>query len=176
MSGKNWEVEDIKNSAVRRRNAELFRELEAPRASTQKPNLAPVTLQTVEYVLAEPERLKTSLRLYLPFPQSVNDLYSTVRNRRVLSAKGRAYHKEVCAIVLAEGKNVKLTGRVSYALVLYPPDKRRRDLSNYVKVLEDSLTQANFWADDSQVCAFRVEWGEVRARGAAYIKIWSVDV
>nr|WP_246877229.1 RusA family crossover junction endodeoxyribonuclease [Pantoea ananatis] len=35
--------------------------------------------------------------------------------------------------------------------MLYPLDKRNRDLDNYQKTLFDSLTHAGVWVDDRQI-------------------------
>ena len=45
-------------------------------------------------------------------------------------------------------------------VLLYPPQKRNRDLDNYQKALFDSLTHAGVWVDDRQIKRFTVEWGE----------------
>jgi crossover junction endodeoxyribonuclease RusA len=31
------------------------------------------------------------------------------------------------------------------------PDRRKRDLSNLIKAMEDAMTQAGVWGDDSQI-------------------------
>ena len=82
--------------------------------------------------------------LRLPWPPTLNHLYPTVQGRRVLSTAGKAYHQEVSAAILKQWgiPVVCLTARLSLVIEVYPPDKRRRDLSNLVKIIEDSLQTA----------------------------------
>jgi len=88
----------------------------------------------------------------LPYPPSLNHLYPTVRGRRMLSVTGRKFKEAVVVAVLSQGRPAKpLTGRLWYVFRVYPPDRRVRDLSNVVKILEDSLTAAGVWEDDGQV-------------------------
>ena len=114
----------------------------------------------------------------IPFPPSVNHLYATVRGRRVLSAKGRTYH----ARVLYEARRQigatweTLTGRLGIKITLHPPDRRRRDISNCVKIIEDSMTKARVWHDDSQIDVLHVLRGEVSDPGYASVMVWVVQI
>ncbi|KKL82309.1 hypothetical protein LCGC14_1986100, partial [marine sediment metagenome] len=47
---------------------------------------------------------------------------------------------------------------VSLRLSLGPPDKRKRDLSNFVKAIEDRLVAHNVLRDDSDVWRLEVFW------------------
>ncbi|WP_275272978.1 RusA family crossover junction endodeoxyribonuclease [Pantoea ananatis] len=49
-----------------------------------------------------------------------------------------------------------ITVNVEVTLLLYPLDKRNRDLDNYQKALFDSLTHAGVWVDDRQIKRFTV--------------------
>lgn len=91
----------------------------------------------------------------LPFPPSANNLYPTRRGRRVLSEAGKAYHLAVLCAVRAARKT-SIAGPVSLAILVYEPDRRRRDISNLVKVIEDGLTRAGAWGDDSQVADLHI--------------------
>ena len=113
------------------------------------------------------------ITLTLPYPPSVNNLYATVNGRKVLSKKGREYHEAVCVSVskqLPVGSGFG-KARISYRISAFPPDKRRRDLSNLIKVLEDALTYAGIWADDSQVDDLRVIRGAPASGGSVFIEI-----
>lgn len=60
---------------------------------------------------------------------------------------------------------------VEVTVLLYPPDKRNRDLDNYQKALFDSLTHAGVWVDDMQIKRFTVEWGEQVKQGKTEVII-----
>lgn len=60
---------------------------------------------------------------------------------------------------------------VEVTVLLYPPDRRNRDLDNYQKALFGSLTHAGVWVDDRQIKRFTVEWGEQVKQGKAEVMI-----
>lgn len=88
--------------------------------------------------------------LVVPLPPSANNLYVNARGRgRILSKAGREYKQAVR--ILAMGARLPLLrGDVVLTMTVYFPNRRRRDLSNTLKVVEDSLTGVAY-ADDSQV-------------------------
>jgi Holliday junction resolvase RusA-like endonuclease len=45
---------------------------------------------------------------------------------------------------------------VALTLHMFPPDLRRRDIDNPLKVLIDALTQSGLWKDDYQIRALSV--------------------
>jgi crossover junction endodeoxyribonuclease RusA len=112
------------------------------------------------------------LTLTLPHPPSTNNLYATVNGRRVLSSKGRQYHAEVARIVdrHMEGEGFG-RARIAYHVTVFHPDNRRRDLSNLVKAMEDALTKAGVWHDDSQVDRFTFERSHVLPGGSLFVEI-----
>jgi crossover junction endodeoxyribonuclease RusA len=110
------------------------------------------------------------LSFELPFPPSVNTYYRNLGNNRVLiSKKGRAYKKLVKSI-LSDSQAIK--GDIHIAVLLCPPDKRKRDLDNFDgKALWDALTGAGVWLDDSQVKSRYSAWGELCEGGKIYVEI-----
>lgn len=64
---------------------------------------------------------------------------------------------------------------VSVRLVITPPDRRRRDSGNIIKVLYDALTRAGFWADDSLVRREVIEWGEPAKPGFITMQVERFD-
>jgi len=101
------------------------------------------------------------MRLELPFPPSVNNLYATNSNtlRRHKSKRGIAYQREVRARVLEQHGLVRsLSGPLRVTVEHIPPDARRRDHDNYSKALWDSLGAAGVFDDDSQIVEAHYYW------------------
>ena len=110
------------------------------------------------------------LELTLPFPPSSNTLFATVGRRRVLSKRGREYVRAVGDVVRLQPPGARFWwGALSLRLTLYPPDRRRRDIDNNLKVLLDSLVKAGVMRDDSQVDDLRVTRGPVSPPGSCVV-------
>lgn len=100
------------------------------------------------------------LRVEVAWPPSVNGLWRNSHGRTILSRPARAWRKAnlplVMAAMLEQGVRT-LADPASLAIDLFPPDdKRRRDISNSVKALEDLLVHAGALLDDAQVCCLLV--------------------
>ncbi len=87
--------------------------------------------------------------LTVPIPPSVNNLYATVRGRRVLSAEGRRYKANVALMARAKRIQPIMTGDVRVDIVVYRK-RNAGDLDNYCKSLLDAL-KGVAWTDDSQI-------------------------
>lgn len=118
------------------------------------------------------------MRLILPFPPSVNTYWRApnsgpLKGRHLISAKGRAFQSTACAAIIEQLRRLPKPSSEPAAvdIVLFPPDKRRRDIDNYNKALFDALTHAGVWEDDSQVKRMHVEWGPVTPGGKVDITI-----
>lgn len=113
--------------------------------------------------------------LTLPFPPSVNAYWRniTIRgaSRTLISKKGREYRNQVIGIVGAYGARAAIADRLHVAITLHPPDKRRRDVDNYLKAPLDALTHAGVWNDDSQIDRLSVTRGDIEPGGRAVVVI-----
>ena len=114
------------------------------------------------------------IEIELPFPPSLNAYYrhpsrGPLAGRHLISAKGREYRSEVISRIAP--LNYSARGRLAVVITCHAPDKRRRDLDNLVKGLNDALTHAGVWEDDSQVKRMLVEWGPVIPEGKVEITI-----
>lgn len=68
----------------------------------------------------------------------------------MISGEARAYKRAVGKISIVLGIKPK-TERISLTVLAYPPDKRKRDLDNLLKIAIDSLQDANFFLNDEQI-------------------------
>lgn len=94
-------------------------------------------------------------------PPSVNSLFTNV------TGKGRVRTDRYRVWANAAGWQVKaqrpdpVAGNVSLDIICKRKDNRRRDLSNFVKALEDLLVTHGVIEDDSLVSDLRIRYGEV---------------
>lgn len=109
--------------------------------------------------------------LELPYPPTVNTMYATVSGRRVKSKKGREYQKQIVEIL----SWIKLPDfgakRLSVAVWVHPPDRRKRDLANIDKALMDSLVAGGLFDDDSQIDELRFIRQPVDPKGNGWVRV-----
>ena len=108
----------------------------------------------------------------LPWPPSINSYWATFRGRRLISKKGRQYKKDVAEIL----KEIDLNGELvkenlSFHMTLNPPTLRKYDVDNFTKCVFDSLSNADFWVDDEQVCKLTVVKGVKSPPGNVLVKV-----
>ena len=102
--------------------------------------------------------------LWLPFPPSVNNLFSQGivkrKIRRFPSKQYKAWRKEAVIRILA-AKLPRFTAPVVIKLQLTPKDSRTRDADNYNKPVIDALVEARvLQGDDSRHVKAVVAWWE----------------
>jgi len=73
-------------------------------------------------------------------------------------------------------EQIPLTGPLSVEVLLYPPDRRRRDLDNTLKGLLDALEHAGVYLDDSLIERLSVEKRDVVEGGKAVVVIRRRDI
>ncbi|MDH2066872.1 RusA family crossover junction endodeoxyribonuclease [Pantoea sp. GD03673] len=113
------------------------------------------------------------MKLILPFPPGVNTYWRNTRERVWSSASGRCLRANALASVKEQLKHslTPFTANVEVRVMLFPPDKRQRDLNNYHKALFDGLTHVGVWGDDSPIKRFTVEWGATTKKGKTEVTI-----
>ena len=89
----------------------------------------------------------------LPWPPSVNRYWRHVGRRVLISRAGREYRRAICGLLAGGGgpRKPPAGGRIALAMDAFPPDRRRRDLDNLPKAVQDSLAHAGVYEDDSQI-------------------------
>ena len=75
---------------------------------------------------------------------------------RIIKKEGKDY-KNFVGLYAKANKIVKTCGKVAVSIEIYPPDKRKRDIDNVLKVLNDSLVEANVIEDDSNIDVLHIE-------------------
>jgi len=106
----------------------------------------------------------------LPWPPSVNHYWRNVGPRVLISRKGREYRKLVCGLLAHSGRET-MTGRIALVIDAFPPDRRRRDLDNLPKAVQDSLAHAGVYEDDSMIDLLVIRRREVCPGGKLVIKL-----
>lgn len=108
-------------------------------------------------------------RLELPWPPSLNHYYRHVGPRVLISKRGRDYRDAVAARLAAE-RTAKMNGKVSLRIDAYPPDNRRRDVDNLLKVVFDSLVGGGLFEDDSQIRHLEITMRESLQDGLLFLE------
>tara|TARA_R110000744_G_C19371578_1_gene562730 strand:+ start:26802 stop:27212 length:411 start_codon:yes stop_codon:yes gene_type:complete len=116
--------------------------------------------------------------IFLPFPPTVNNYYVKTKRGVFISMKGKAFRAAVADAVNEQLPGVYIDEKMLVEVILYPPDKRKRDVDNYSKALMDALTECGLWEDDSLIDQTFIYRGEVfngeagnRKSGMVYMRI-----
>ena len=110
--------------------------------------------------------------LYIPYPPTINSYYVKTRNGIFISTKGRRFRDDVAEAVIQQLPTVSITYKVLIEIVLYPPDKRKRDIDNCSKAILDSLTKCGLWDDDVLVDQLFIYRGMIQKPiGSTFVRI-----
>ena len=110
------------------------------------------------------------MRFELPWPPSINRYYRHVGFRTLISREGRAFRRNVCAL-LAGGRGPMVVGRLALCMDAFPPDRRVRDLDNIQKPVLDAMQHAGVYRDDSQVDLLVTRRCRLRESGRLLIRL-----
>lgn len=95
-----------------------------------------------------------------------------------LVERARKYHRDV-AVIVAAGPSTRFTedDRLELRIEVRRKDKRKKtDLSNTIKLLEDSLVSSKLIFDDANVDILYVERGPLdRPHGSAIVTITTIE-
>ncbi len=114
-----------------------------------------------------------------PWPPSINSLYFQGKShgQKFLSKKGKEYKQKLVELY-ANDDMEPITEPVMITIDLFPPDRRTRDIDNYIKPLLDGLKFLEVLQDDSLIAELRVIKHEKQLdynKGGALISIIKFD-
>lgn len=113
----------------------------------------------------------TRLELDLPYPPSVNTYWGFQGSRRFLTNQAKEFKKYVQVAYKQTGHPGFSTEKLRIIVMLYPPDKRVRDIDNIAKPLLDALCQAQIFVDDSQIDWLTIIRNEIKKEGLCQVCI-----
>jgi len=109
--------------------------------------------------------------IYLPFPPTVNNYYVKTKRGVFISTKGKQFRAQVAEAIVEQLPDVFITDRMLVEVILYMPDKRKRDLGNYDKALMDAITEGGLWEDDELIDQQFFYRGCLTKGGQTYMRI-----
>lgn len=113
------------------------------------------------------------VHIELPFPVTVNSYYGqTKRGIKYITKRGKLFREGVLQACLEQNAfGLSLPDRLQVDIILYPPDRRTRDLDNYMKALLDALTHAKVWVDDEQIDDLHPQRGVILKGGKCSVRV-----
>ena len=90
-------------------------------------------------------------------PPTVNHMYRMHGRYKYKTSEAKEYQDRVAEQMRSEyGNNPVYRGRVSLAIAFFTNNRKRWDIDNRVKALQDCLSMAGVIADDKQIDELRV--------------------
>jgi len=113
-------------------------------------------------------------KVVLPYPPSINHYWLTARGgRRYISPEGNTFRQ--WTLVTCRTQQIPSFGdsEIRLDITINPPDRRRRDVDNVLKVLLDALQAARVYDNDYQVQRLSIERGPPLGNGRCTVTIES---
>ena len=85
------------------------------------------------------------------FPPSSNNRLMSARGRLIKTGRYRSWQQATADMVREQIRGRPLEGRLRLTMRVHMPDRRKRDLDNLVKPIQDALQLAGLYYDDSQI-------------------------
>jgi len=114
------------------------------------------------------------INVKLPYPPTVNNYTAVVRGRKILSKRGRNYKKQAFVSLVEQHAPKGLTGRLEVRIDVYPPDKRKRDIANVEKAINDICQDYGIFIDDEQIDILHIRRREITKPG--YVRVFISEI
>ena len=111
-----------------------------------------------------------TLFLNFPLPPTINSYYQFHGHRRFVGEAGKKFKFQVAQIVSQQSIRFGAE-KLSMMVTINFRDKRKQDLSNRIKALEDAMVQAGLFDDDSQIKEIHIYEGEIVKGGRVTVRI-----
>ncbi len=116
-----------------------------------------------------------AISLHLPHPVSVNSAYRNVlRVGRVKTLAYKQWLAEAQAWVIEQKVRGRIQGAYAIHVEIDRPDKRRRDLSNTIKVIEDFCVSQGYVEDDSLCERIKLQWTDRIDGRPGPVRVWLI--
>ena len=118
-----------------------------------------------------------TVTLKIPFPPTANHIWARVGNRSFLTREYRRFLALVVGAVESAKVAPDFREAQAYAveLTVFPPDRRARDLDNFLKAALDAVTRSQLWRDDSLVCQLSATKGAPAEKPFAVLEITALN-
>lgn len=98
------------------------------------------------------------LILNLDMPPSVNRIWRNLDGRTIRSRTYRTWLETAAYMIQLQRKGVCVSGNYAMEIKITRPDKRRRDLGNLLKAIEDACVLGGAITDDKHAQRIQLEW------------------
>ena len=100
---------------------------------------------------------KVLKKFVFPWPPSINSLYcqGKTHGQKFLTKQGKAYKQKIIELYANDDMD-PINEAIKVRIELFPPDRRTRDIDNYIKPLLDGLKFLEIVADDSVITTLAV--------------------
>lgn len=114
------------------------------------------------------------ISILLPWPPTGNHYKKPSGKIWYLTARAKAFHRDALEAVQGVGNPQFGTARLEVKITAYPPDRRKRDIDNLLKVTLDSLQRVGVYTDDAQIDDLQIVRREPRPGGCVVVEIAEV--
>lgn len=115
------------------------------------------------------------LSFILPFPRFSGNHRNGYGKSRFYNTKAYNAYKIECFSLTRGLISSPISQKVEVSMFFFPPDNRRRDRSNYLKIIEDVLTFCEIWKDDSLAIVGHSYMLEKAEKPRVYIEISELE-